>query len=277
MVDEKNVKYLENQLLNTGFGEIPRENLWQALEEGKDSFQLTLNKKYGEVAAHARLHFAKGKESDLYFFNKYELIVNAPGKEAKQQTYYVQRPEEVKKESQDQNAKKEYVNSTITLKEGFNMLHEETFVRKDFLNEAKEKYTAFIHLDFTDRDKYNNYPIRKKEDYDLNEKLSQYPIKELGDPDEMKKITRSLERGNPRVPVTMVIDGKEEKMYVNIAPRHKSVDFYDSKMKPFRFTQNLKEENGQSAVKDQKNAQSQDAGQAAEDKGPRHNRTRVKH
>ncbi len=121
-----------------------------------------MNKEYGTDKVSATLHFKKSPESDMFFFNKYDL--------------------ELKKDIQQDALKQTfYPDKGITLKEGYNMLDGRA-VHKTLNTKEDEKYTAWLQLDFKNTTESGNYKINQHHQnygFDLEKALSKYPIKEL--------------------------------------------------------------------------------------------------
>ena len=82
--------------------------------------------------------------------------------------------------------------------------------------------------------------------YDLAKTLATHPIKELSDSQQKENLIQSLERGN-RQSVTLKMNGKEQKVFIEASPQFKSLNFYDV---------NLKRVNSQKLYEGEKNDQS---------------------
>jgi hypothetical protein len=72
-MNEKNYEYLKEQLKNTGFGDTFNADLANKISQGAPEFQLAQKKTFGKDDVIATLHFKKGNDSDMYFFNRYDL------------------------------------------------------------------------------------------------------------------------------------------------------------------------------------------------------------
>ncbi len=186
---------------------------WQIRLKGETpEFQLSLNKSFRKDTAMATLHFKKGNESDMYFFNRYQLsLLN---------------------EKQDIHAKQMfYINkgSSITLKEGYNLLAGRA-VHKTLTSKENEKYGAWVQLDYKNTAANGNYEIKQFHQnygYDLEKVLAKYPIKELGDEQSKKQLLSSLERGNLQAAV-FEIGSKEEKLFITPNPEYKTLTAYNT-------------------------------------------------
>ncbi len=135
----------------------------------------------GKDTAVATLHFKKGNDSNMYFFNRYQVQLN--------------------NDKQDVNATQMfYINkgSSITLKEGYNLLAGRA-VHKTLTNKKNEKYGAWVQLDFKNTTANGNYQMKQFHQnygYDLEKVLAKYLIKELSDEQSKKQLVSSIERGN---------------------------------------------------------------------------------
>lgn len=104
-MNKKNSEYLVNQLFYTGFGNQLEEALKVKLAEQNPEFTLQHQALYGNEEATATLHFKKSGQSDLYFYNSYDLSFKKPNQEnTLDHTFYIGKE------------------NNITLKEAFNLL-----------------------------------------------------------------------------------------------------------------------------------------------------------
>lgn len=213
IMNEKNLDYLGNQLKYTGFGEELQDKLKEALKSGQPSFTLTHQKDFGNDQTASTLHFRKSDESDLYFFNRYTLILkNNQHPDPVQQTFYI-------------NAKTD----NITLKEAYNLMAGRA-VHKELTDKNNVEYKAWLQIDFKNTDENGNYRMKQYHQnygYDLNAVLAKHPIKELGNDEHRARLLESLERGN-RQSVTVVIGGHDQKLSIEAVPQFKSLNFYDA-------------------------------------------------
>ena len=72
-MNDKNYEYLIEQLKRTGFGDTLNDDLRKQMQKQNAEFTLSLQKTYGNDNVSARLHFKRSNESDMYFFNRYDL------------------------------------------------------------------------------------------------------------------------------------------------------------------------------------------------------------
>lgn len=214
-MNEKNFDYLSKQIKFTGFGESHQEELREKLQKQTPEFAIFHQQDFGKDQTVATLQFKKSAESDLYFFNRYHLVLkNDQHPNPLKQTFYISSKED-----------------NITLKEGYNLMSGRS-VFKELTNKDSEKYQAWLQLDFKTINRNGNYETKMFHDkygYDLAATLAKHPIKELGNETDKGRLIESLERGN-RQAVTFQQEGKEQKVYIEVAPQYKSLNFYDSNM-----------------------------------------------
>ncbi len=210
-MNEVNYKYLTEQLKNTGFGDTLNLELANKISQGALEFQLAHNKTFGKDNVVANLHFKKGKDSDMYFFNRFELklMTNKPDIKARQM-FYINK------------------GSSITFKEGYNLLDGRA-IHKTLTDQKGEKYSAWLQLDFKNVAQTGNYEFKKFHDkygFDLNETLAKYPVKDLNDERSKQELIRSLERGNLQS-ATFEMGGREEKLFIAANPEYKTLTAYN--------------------------------------------------
>ncbi len=244
IMEENNLAYLEKRLLVVGMGEIPRTELVEKMAEGKESFQLSLEKKYGNDIAVA-IPFLKRSEQGKYFFNSYDMVVHQEGKDPIRQTFKVRNSDPVNvKNEETGEEKKEWINSTITFKEAYNQIKGRS-VCKDYVKvdkdapENNKKYNAWEYLDFTKPDEKGNYPAGKVYNIELEKLLSDYPIKELATDKYKEDLLASLKRGNCQQ-VNFEKDSTTEKMYIEANPRFGAIKIYNQNMAPVSLSMKIK-------------------------------------
>lgn len=210
-----NIEYLEKQLKYTGFGEAHSEQLKGKVAEGEQQFMLQHEAKFGKENAIATLHFKKSDTSEMYFFNKYSLLLsNDQHPDPIKQTFYINNKQD-----------------NITLKEGLNLMSGRA-VYKELSNRDGEKYNAWVQLNFKETDTNDNYKLKSFNDnygFNLEAAVAKYNIKELTDPETKKSLLESLERGN-RQAVTLSDGVKEVRIFIEASPQYKSLNMYDSHM-----------------------------------------------
>ncbi|UCS92424.1 hypothetical protein KZP23_17225 [Echinicola marina] len=213
-MDQENLDYLKEKLKYTGFDTDLNSALEKNIKANMEAFNLPHSMEIDGRKMDFNLHFRKSNTSERYFLNKYDASLHNANPEIapKDHTFYN--------------------NQSITAKEAFNLL-EGRAVKKGMLNAEKEPYQAWVQLDFTEKDKNNNFKIDSYHEnygYDSKEALAKLPIKELQDPTKSEWMIKAFEKGNV-YPVTMEKGGKEEIMYVSANPKFKSVNVMDAEMK----------------------------------------------
>ena len=214
----KNLEYLQKGLKNIGFGDNLNAELEARIKEQPEAFQISFMgefKRNGIVEkADYELDFTKSEKSDMYFLNKYRATLKGddPSKD-RSQTFYITK------------------NYGVTAKEAYNLLSERS-VNKDLKTKDGKEYNAWLQLDFSEKDKNENYKVKQFHSsygYNLEATLERYPIKELGEEGERERLVKSLKKGNLHQ-VTFNTDGKNEMMFVAANPQYKSLHLYDAKM-----------------------------------------------
>lgn len=211
VMNEKNYEYLTEQLKRTGFEDTLNDELRANMQKENAEFTLNLQKEYGTDKVSATLHFKKSDESDMFFFNRYDL--------------------QLKKERDDESTRQTfYPNKNITLKEGYNLLDGRA-VHKTLTNKENEKYSAWLQLDFKNNTQSGNYQMKQYHHnygFKLEETLSKYPIKELQNEKFKESLVRSLERGNLQS-ATFLINDKEEKIFLTPNVAFKALSAFNDK------------------------------------------------
>lgn len=213
-MNEKNYEHLRDNLKYLGFGEKLNEDLQKSLAEGKESFQLKYTSEVNRKPFEAVLNFRKSDKSENYFLNSYQASLERSNGQRMGQKFYVN----------DGHG--------VTAKEAYNLL-EGRAVHKELENKEGQKYAAWIQLDFSARDKRDNYEVKQYHanyGYDLKAALGKFSIVELTDPEKEKNLVRSLEKGNLQE-VTIEKGGMAHKMYVEANPQFKNITLYDANLK----------------------------------------------
>ena len=237
-INMKNYDYLKNQVKFLGFGENLDKALKEKIGAGEETFTLPHQTKFGQDEVSSTLHFSKSKESEMYFFNGFDLTLKQPGKEdVLTQSYYVGKE------------------NNYTLKERYNMLDSRAVFKE--LNKLEETgegegkklvasdqtYSSWKDLDFKQTDKYGNF-IPKTMFWDHIKVLEKYPIRELETPYDKSRLIASLEKGN-LTRMTLVKDGQEIKGTMAANPRQDRFDFYDGNNQRLEVKQTVKQEQRQ--------------------------------
>ena len=263
-MNEKNVEYLKDQLKYTGFGDAMENVLRENIAKGNPEFKLEHEVKYGNDTAVAALNFKKSEQSDMYFFNSYDMKIQKEGQsEVLSQTFYINR------------------DNNITAKEAYNLM-EGRAVNKDLKNKEGEVYNCWIKMDFKEAaDEKGNFKLNhyhQNYGYDLEASLAKHSIKELETPKYKEDLMNSLKKGNIQS-VTFVIAGEEKKQFVEANPHFKTINVYDAAMQRInnRESKNEKqsESEGKSTSKDTK--QQQDADSESAESEPKKNTKKKQH
>jgi hypothetical protein len=213
-MNEKNYEHLKDNLKYLGFGEKLHEDLQKNLSEGKESFQLKFTTEINKKPFEAILNFRKSNTTDNYFLNSYQASLERSNGQRMGQQFYLD----------DGHG--------VTAKEAYNLL-EGRAVHKELENKEGQKYQAWIQLDFSVKDKRDNYEVKQyyqNYGFDLKEAVSKFAVAELLDPEKEKSMLRSLEKGNMQA-VTIEKEGMSHKMFVEANPQYKSVNLYDANFK----------------------------------------------
>jgi hypothetical protein len=214
-MNEKNLDYLVNQIKFTGFGEGHRDELKEKMEKQEQQITIFHQADFGKDKTVATLQLNKSDESDMYFFNRYSLMLKtSKNPDPTKQTFYINNNQ-----------------SNITLKEAYNLMSGRA-IHKELTPKEGEKYQAWMQLNFKETDKNNNYKIKQYHQnygYNLETTLSKYPIKELGNEAERSQLIESLKRGNKQS-ATFTQNDKEQKIFIEASPQFKSLNFYDSNL-----------------------------------------------
>lgn len=258
-MNEKNVEYLKDQLKYTGFGEGLENVLVENIQKGNPEFKLEHETKYGTDTVLTSLNFKKSEQSDMYFFNSYDMDIQKEGKPVEfSQTFYINR------------------DNNITAKEAYNLM-EGRAVNKDLKNKEGEVYNCWIKINFTESDDKGNFKLNHYHEnygYDLQASLAKHSIKELEAPKYKEGLLNSLKKGNVQS-ATFVIAGEERKQFVEANPHFKTVNVYDSSMQRINDRESKDEKKNQSEAKSEQKNVKQNQGEDAE-AGPQKNAKKKK-
>ena len=210
-MNEKNLKYLKDNLKYMGFGEKLNLDLENGMKEGKPEFNLKLNEKMFQGNMEVNLHFKQSPSSDMYFFDSYEARLTKDNGHDMSQSFYLN------------NGK------GVTYKEAYNLLDGRS-VLKDLTNKEGEKYSAWVKLDFSKNTGNNHFETRQfhaeKYGFNLASELSKLDIVKLPEEKE-KQLLQSLQKGN-RQAINFMKDGKEIPMFIEANPQFKVINVYDT-------------------------------------------------
>jgi hypothetical protein len=238
-MNQKNLDYLKHQLKYTGFGETFDTVLRESIQKGEKEFKIEHNGVYNKDSMSVELNFKKSDQTDMYFFNSYQVnLKKEDSKEGLQQTFYINK------------------DSNITLKEAYNLM-EGRSVNKDLKTKEGEDYNAWLKIDFKVADDNGNFKINhyhQNYGYNLEASLAKHSIKELATPSYKEDLINSLKKGNLQS-VTFVVNGVETKHFVEANPHYKTLNVYDGNMQRI----NHRESKGQKKVEDQGKNQGKEA------------------
>ncbi|RKR05186.1 hypothetical protein C8C83_4518 [Flavobacterium sp. 90] len=246
-MNEKNVEYLKDQLKYTGFGDAMENALVENIQKGSPEFKLDHETKYGTDTVLTSLNFKKSEQSDMYFFNSYDMDIQKEGKPVEfSQTFYINR------------------DNNITAKEAYNLM-EGRAVNKDLKNKEGEVYNAWVKINFTESDDKGNFKLNhyhQNYGYNLEVSLAKHPIKELQNTEYKENLLASLKKGNVQS-VTFVVNGAEKKQFVEANPHFKTINVYDVNMQRINTRESNNEKQsqseGKSSQKDVKQKQDNDS------------------
>lgn len=243
-MNQKNYDYLKDQVKFTGFGDVLEGELKVRIQKGAPDFQLYYNGAFGKDIATATLHFKKSEQSEMYFFNKYDLTLKPESSpDMMKQTFYIGKA------------------NNITLKEAYNLMSGRA-VNKDLTNKEGLVYNGWLQMDFKEADKHGNFPLKQFHQnygFDLEKELAKHPIKELRSDVEKTRLIDSLEKGN-RQAVTFTKEGTEQRMFIEANPRFKTINVFDSAMQRVQSHLQKEKTTPQQTVKQEAKKESQKKG-----------------
>ena len=264
-MNEKNYDYLKNQIKFSGFGEEFDGQFKEQIQKQGTEFTLQHQTKFGQDEVSSTLYFSKSKESDLYFFNKYDV--------------------EIKKQGQEEGLKQSYCigkENNLTLKERYNLLDGRAvfkeFNRLEMIGagpdakwQATDKtYKAWTDLNFKNTDNQGNF-LPRKMFWEHDKTLDRFPIKELQDNYERSRLLASLEKGNVQR-ATVNVGGQEVKVNISANPQLKTFNFYDANMQKLDIKpiQQQKEGQQQDQTQNQKQAEAARQSETQHKQGRKH-------
>lgn len=252
VMNQKNFEYLRDQVKYTGFGEGLENDLKQKIQEGNPEFKLAYETKYGNDTVNATLNFSQSKQSDMYFFNSYQVNVQKENSaETMDQTFYINK------------------GNNITLKEAYNLM-EGRSVNKDLTNKEGQVYNAWVQMDFKQSDDNGNFKLKhyhQNYGYDLEAVLSKHPIRELSNEEYKANLMDSLKKGNLQS-ATFQMNGVDHKQYIEANPQFKTINIYDSSMQRVDNRQSKKEQQSEGEGQSVKQDGKKEKQTPAEDDGP---------
>lgn len=213
-MNQKNFEYLKDQVKFTGFGEALENELKEKVQKQSPEFQISQSAKFGNDATVATLHFKKSDQSDMYFFNRYNVsLKQEQSQDVIEQTFYINK------------------GNNITLKEAYNLMSGRA-INKDLTNKEGQLYNAWLQMDFKETDKNGNYRMQQFHQnygFDLEKVLIKHSIKELNNEQTKNRLVESLQRGNKQS-VTFIENGNEQKRFIEANPQFRMINIYDGNM-----------------------------------------------
>jgi len=142
-MNTENLDYLKNSLLNLGFGDKVNAEMEQQIQAKAPEFTLATEQEYNGKKMDYTLHFKVGDQHEMYFLNRYDASLKneADPTKDRMQTLYINK------------------GHGITAKEAFNLM-EGRSVEKKLYNRDNEPYTAWLKLEFKERDDYGNHKLQ---------------------------------------------------------------------------------------------------------------------
>lgn len=237
IMNQDNLDYLKNALLYMGFGDRLQADLEKNIRDGKQNFVLQDSHEFynGNRKMESTLHFNRGKENEMYFFNKYDATMIKPDSSSLSQTFYINQVKVENKELEKTETKL----SSYTLKEATNLLDGRA-VEKEFYSQQNVPYSAWKQLDFSAKDKHGNYEYKTFHEnygYDVTAALERVPVKELERNSAKEDLIRSLKKGNLQAATAE----NGERVYLTANPQFKSINVFDKDMKPVRDLNKLQD------------------------------------
>lgn len=237
MEETKLKKQVLDRVKYTGFGDSMEVEIRAKIKEGLPEFTTSYVPQFGKPAQAELLFKQSTKNPEDYHFSRYQLSVDNGEAAPLKQTFYIEIPKQaiVKDANGVVQDDKQWVNSTVTLKEAYNMMDldekgQGRSPRKDFVTKEGEKYTAYAKLNFSKTDGEGNYKIDKIPDFDIDPVLARYHIKDLDVPSTKKEIVDSLYKGNKQT-VQMKYGEIETTRDLSINAEFKTMNQYNGNKK----------------------------------------------
>ncbi|MFF5380445.1 hypothetical protein [Pedobacter suwonensis] len=232
-MNEQNLDYLKNSLDYLGFGTKLNDVLESAISRELPAFSLGVNQNYKPIGSKQnsalgadqvsfKLNFNRSKQSDMYFLNDYEVVLNKSGNAVPiHQVFDLER------------------DNRITALQAYKLLSgnalEREVVVKAENGESPEKKKVWFKLNLDVQDAYGNHPLKKfypEFKFDLSSAIDKYPFKGLN---ELGKqgMERLLRNGN-MAQAEMTVGKKAVPVFITANPQFKGLDVYDKNMSLIR-------------------------------------------
>jgi len=176
------------------------DGLDAGIASGENHFEVYSEAIFENNKMGAQIHFCRVPETNDYIISKYDALTKAPiyPFEDRKNGFLIIR------------------GTGVTFKEAYNLLQGRPILR-DFLTPSTGSYSAWMDLNFNERDLSGSYREVKYsvKGFDLEAAVKMYPIKELSDEDSANDLIWSLQRGD-RVEVTFQKKRVVEKMFIEV-------------------------------------------------------------
>jgi hypothetical protein len=213
----KNLEYLTDYVSEAGFPKPVLLELKEKIKGAPSDFTIEHQPDFGSDAVTAILFFKNWKQTDLYYFSHYRLILTREnGKDCLQQIFYCGKKGPV-----------------IELQKGYNLLCGRPVYREKLLSHLQEEYNTWVQLNFQETDSMGNFRFQYFHDgygYDLTKVIPNFPFLELDDPNTLNKLIIGLKQGNWEK-VTLNLNGQIKTYYIEALPQFKSLRIYDNDRK----------------------------------------------
>ncbi|UOE51359.1 hypothetical protein MTO98_09740 [Mucilaginibacter sp. SMC90] len=192
-MEAKYVDNLVNKVKFAGFGDAFENEIRERIAKNEPSFDLHYQPNF-KHNTEAVAHITWDEKRNEYYFNSYDVMLKKDGIEPIKQTVYTENPLK--------DAEGKWANSTITLKEAYNMMDLDAkgygrAVLKDFVDkESKIRSESWIRFDFTRKTPGGNYPVVKRDNFPLDTQLQNSKIANMDDPIIRKNLIDKLAKGN---------------------------------------------------------------------------------
>jgi len=212
IMNQENYKYVADQVkYGGGFGDAMHADIKSNFEKGMEKSSTVLVKQHGTNVAESTLNFSKSKDTDMQFWNSFNMKVRFEDGTEKSQTFKVDRINK----------------NIITENEAYKLLTGASLL-KEFKTGPESLEKKWLVLDEHGPDgnrKLLNFG--EKHGFDLRGMLNKLPIQDKHMQGIVEGIADTLERGY-KANVTYQVDGDERKVTLSAKPRYKAIEQVDS-------------------------------------------------
>lgn len=215
----KNFNYLNDQVRASGVPGIQEEELWAILEKpaAKNSIVSQVTEKNRVVDA--ELNFMKSSLSDLVFYDGFRL--------------------QIKDLDTGETALigKDQVNKyKLSYEDAVNLALSGSVLKNLVDDRYGVAYKGWVTLDLeSGKNAQGEYPVKvyrqQQQNFPLDLKLLNSSIKGIADDDYRARLVKDLEQGK-RVPVTMVIGGKDTEAFIQAVGKKNDISLHDDQRRP---------------------------------------------